>query len=204
VRSNHGREFENHPVEEFYEKHGIGRLSKKNLAKIKLNEIPLQNNIWVDAFNIDCYVFNKGFIRRVLKKTSYDFYKGTKLNISHFNIFSCNCFILKNGKNNLNKFDTKVDEGIFFGYLNSSTANSFYNKVTMVIEVSIHVSFNESDPLKEENKELNQFERNKVWKLLHRPTNNHIVGSKWVFKNKLDETRVVTRNKERLMAKGYN
>ncbi|EOY04708.1 Uncharacterized protein TCM_019899 [Theobroma cacao] len=35
--------------------------------------------------------------------------------------------------------------------------------------------------------ELDQFERNKVWTLVPRPTNHPIIGTKWVFKNKMDE-----------------
>jgi hypothetical protein len=50
--------------------------------------------------------------------------------------------------------------------------------------------------------ELNNFKRNEVWTLVPRPKQN-VVGTKWVFHNKQDEHRVVTRNKARLMAKGY-
>jgi hypothetical protein len=50
--------------------------------------------------------------------------------------------------------------------------------------------------------ELNNFKRNEVWSLVPRPKQN-VVGTKWVFRNKQDEHRVVTRNKARLMAKGY-
>ena len=32
----------------------------------------------------------------------------------------------------------------------------------------------------------------------------NIIGWKWVFRNKLDESGVITRNKARLVAKGYN
>jgi len=32
----------------------------------------------------------------------------------------------------------------------------------------------------------------------------NIIGTKWVFRNKLDEAGVITRNKARLVAKGYN
>ena len=32
----------------------------------------------------------------------------------------------------------------------------------------------------------------------------NIIGTKWVFRNKMDEYGVITRNKARLMAKGYN
>ena len=52
--------------------------------------------------------------------------------------------------------------------------------------------------------ELNQFERNQVWELVPRPSHQSIVGTKWVFKNKLNETGLITRNKARLVAKGYN
>jgi hypothetical protein len=51
--------------------------------------------------------------------------------------------------------------------------------------------------------ELNNFTRNEVWYLVPRP-NQNFVGTKWVFRNKQDEHGVVTRNKVRLVAKGYS
>ena len=52
--------------------------------------------------------------------------------------------------------------------------------------------------------ELNQFERNEVWNLVDRPKNYPIIGTKWVFRNKIDEFRVVVKNKARLVAQGYS
>ena len=52
--------------------------------------------------------------------------------------------------------------------------------------------------------ELNQFARNDVWFLVPKTYEMNIIGSKWVFINKLDEVGVMTRNKARLVAKGYN
>ena len=52
--------------------------------------------------------------------------------------------------------------------------------------------------------ELGQFERNKVWTLVPRPTNHPIIGTKWVFRNKMDELGNVIRNKARLVAQGYD
>ncbi|KAI0498583.1 hypothetical protein KFK09_019471 [Dendrobium nobile] len=52
--------------------------------------------------------------------------------------------------------------------------------------------------------ELNQFVRNDVWELVERPKGQSIVGTKWVFKNKVNDSGVVVRNKARLVAKGYN
>jgi hypothetical protein len=51
--------------------------------------------------------------------------------------------------------------------------------------------------------ELNNFKRNEVWSLVERPKQN-VVGTKWIFRNKQDEQGVVTRNKVRLVAKGYS
>ncbi|GKD61865.1 retrovirus-related pol polyprotein from transposon TNT 1-94 [Tanacetum coccineum] len=52
--------------------------------------------------------------------------------------------------------------------------------------------------------ELNQFSRKKVWTLVSAPYSKTIISSKWVFRNKRDETRIVIKNKERLVAQGYN
>jgi hypothetical protein len=52
--------------------------------------------------------------------------------------------------------------------------------------------------------ELNQFKINEVWDLVPCPRGKSIIGTKWVFRNKLDENGIITRNKARLVAKGYN
>ncbi|KAK8623109.1 hypothetical protein V6N13_118002 [Hibiscus sabdariffa] len=51
--------------------------------------------------------------------------------------------------------------------------------------------------------ELNQFERSKVWTLVERPNDKSTIGTKWVFRNKLDESGNIVRNKARLVAQGY-
>nr|GEZ53425.1 retrovirus-related Pol polyprotein from transposon TNT 1-94 [Tanacetum cinerariifolium] len=53
-------------------------------------------------------------------------------------------------------------------------------------------------------KELNQFIANDVWELVLQPKNMTIIGTKWVFRNKLDENAIVSHNKARLVAQGYN
>ena len=51
--------------------------------------------------------------------------------------------------------------------------------------------------------ELNQFERNEVWSLVPRPKDINVIGTKWVFRNKTDESGKIVRNKARLVAQGY-
>ena len=48
--------------------------------------------------------------------------------------------------------------------------------------------------------ELSQFEKNEVWKLVPMPKDHLVVRTKWVFRNKLDESRNVVRNKAMLVA----
>ena len=52
--------------------------------------------------------------------------------------------------------------------------------------------------------ELNQFERSNVWNLVPRPNDHSIIGTKWIFRNKMDEHSNIVRNKARLVAQGYN
>ncbi|GJS53922.1 retrovirus-related pol polyprotein from transposon TNT 1-94 [Tanacetum coccineum] len=52
--------------------------------------------------------------------------------------------------------------------------------------------------------ELNQFIENDVWELVPHPKSTTIIGTKWVYRNKLDKNGVISRNKARLVAQGYN
>jgi len=65
-------------------------------------------------------------------------------------------------------------------------------------------ALNDSNWINSMQEELNQFEQNQVWTLTTRPKDHPLIGSKWVFRNKLDETGTVIRNKAQLVAKGYN
>ncbi|KAH9734859.1 Integrase catalytic domain-containing protein [Citrus sinensis] len=330
IRSDHGGEFENHAFENFCNDFGIehqfssprtpqknGVVERKNrsiqeMAMTMLNENALPKYFWAKAVNTACYVLNRMLIRPHLNKTPYELWKDRKPNIGYFKIFGCKCFIL-NTKDNLGKFDPKSDVGIFLRYSTSSKAYRVYNKRTLVVEESMHVTFDESNPSSAEKgvvnddangelqeksskenqenapqenqedrqeeqtnmeqqegisqtlpkewryisshpkdlilgdpsrgittrsllrntcehaafisqielksfadaendeswiiamqEELNQFERNKVWELVPKPEHQSIIGTKWVFRNKMDESGVVVRNKARLVAQGYN
>jgi hypothetical protein len=50
---------------------------------------------------------------------------------------------------------------------------------------------------------LDQIEKNEKWELVPRPKKKNVIGTKWVFINKLNEDGQVTRNKSRLVCKGY-
>jgi hypothetical protein len=48
-----------------------------------------------------------------------------------------------------------------------------------------------------------KIEKNDTWELVPRPKNKNVISTKWVFWNKLNEDGQVTRNKSRLVCKGY-
>jgi hypothetical protein len=53
------------------------------------------------------------------------------------------------------------------------------------------------------NEELDQIERNQTWELVPITKDKNVIGTKWVYKNKMNEYGKVIRNKARLVCKGY-
>ena len=53
------------------------------------------------------------------------------------------------------------------------------------------------------NEEIVKIEKKKTWTLVPRPKDKNVIGTKWVFRNKLNEDGQVSRNKARLVCKGY-
>ncbi|XP_075086520.1 uncharacterized protein LOC142169185 [Nicotiana tabacum] len=52
--------------------------------------------------------------------------------------------------------------------------------------------------------ELDQFDKNKVWKLMPKHVDATVIGTQWVFRNKLNEEGKVIRNKAKLVAQRYS
>jgi hypothetical protein len=52
--------------------------------------------------------------------------------------------------------------------------------------------------------EMASLDKNEAWDLVELPTGRNPIGSKWVFKNKLNAEGKVEKYKARLVAKGYS
>ena len=59
-------------------------------------------------------------------KTPYELWKGNPANVKYFRIFGSKCYI-KREDQNLGKFESRVDEGIFVGYSRKRKAYKCYN-----------------------------------------------------------------------------
>ena len=66
----------------------------------------------------------------------------------------------------------------------------------------VHLSL-EKHWIKAMEEELSWIVKNETWELVPRPKDKNVIGTKWVFKNKLNEDGQVTRNTNILVCKGY-
>nr|GFA45473.1 hypothetical protein [Tanacetum cinerariifolium] len=139
------------------------------------------------------------------------------------------CYLL-NDYEDVRKLKEKGDIGVIVGYLKESAAFRIYNKRTLLSnqEEVFHESsesFQEEssssslhDDVQQSSEEagipsLNtqSISNNMIpnvdeasWRLVPRPEGKTIIKTKWIFKNKKDESSLVIRNKARLVAVGYS
>ena len=125
-----------------------GVVERKNkviqeMARAMLYNKNVARNLWGEAVNIICHTINKVYFRPGTKKTPYELWKGRKPNVKYFRIFGSTCFILKD-RENVGKFDSRSDEGIFLGYSSTSKAYRVCNKRTMKVIEIVNVIIDES------------------------------------------------------------
>ncbi|XP_070020072.1 uncharacterized mitochondrial protein AtMg00820-like [Nicotiana sylvestris] len=76
--------------------------------------------------------------------------------------------------------------------------------ISQVEPKKIKETLKDSNWLQAMQEQLDQFDKNQVCKLLPKLENAPIIGTKWVFRNKLNEDGKVVRSKSRLVAQGYS
>jgi hypothetical protein len=137
LRSDNGGEFTSNEFEEFWETHGIKRqyaaartpqqngvferkkIHVQEIAMTMLNEEKLSIFFWREVVYTTVYFLNIGKIRFNSDKTPYELWKGRSTSVKHFRIFRTKCYI-KRDDEDLGKFDSRADEGIFLGYSSRS------------------------------------------------------------------------------------
>jgi hypothetical protein len=113
------------------------------MTRTMLNEFDTAKCFWAETINTSYYVLNRVTLIPKLKRTPYKLWRDRKPNISYFKVFSLKYFIL-NTKDNLDKFDSKSNFGIFLGYSSSSKAYRVYNNRILCLEKSMHAIFKET------------------------------------------------------------
>ena len=80
-----------------------------------------------------------------------------------------------------------------------ATRNKFKNKTCLLCEFepkSVKDALDNEDWIQAMNEEIDQLEKKKTWTIVHRPRDKNVIGTKWVFRSKLNDHGEVTRNKE--------
>lgn len=87
------------------------------------------------------------------------------------------------------------------------TRNKVNEKLCLVYQVkpkNVNEACKDDNWIQEMKEELDQIVKSDTWELVLKPKDKNVTGTKWVFKNKMNEQGEVVRNKERLVFKGYS
>ena len=108
------------------------------MVKAMLHNKDVANDFWGEAVNTACHIVDRVYFRPGTRKTSYELWKGRKPNVKYFRIYGSTCFILKD-RENVGKFDTQSDEGIFLEYSFTSKAYRVLNKRNRKVMETVNV-----------------------------------------------------------------
>jgi hypothetical protein len=122
-------------------------IHSKNLAQHFLGE----------AINTAYHIINRVYLRPETNKTPYEIWRGKKPTVKYFRTFRSKCYILRD-RENLGKFDTKSDEGIFLGYATNSRAYRVFSKRTETVMEFINVVIDDEEIQRPISREENQLD----------------------------------------------
>ncbi|GJX26272.1 retrovirus-related pol polyprotein from transposon TNT 1-94 [Tanacetum coccineum] len=184
--------------------------------------------LWAEAIATACFTQNRSIIHKRFDKTPYELINKRKPNIKFFHVFGCRCYLL-NDYDDVGKLNAKGDIGVFVGYSKESAAlesssSSLNDDVqqsseeVMIPPTNTQSILNNMVPNGNEasssynvfNERLEDayFDASMMFydpsnRLVPLPEDKTIIKTKWIFKNKKDESSLVIRNKARLVAVGY-
>jgi hypothetical protein len=139
-----------------------GVVERKNMviqemARVMIHSKNLAQHFWGEAVNTACHIINKVYLRPETNRTPYEIWHGKKPTMKYFKTFGSKCYILRD-RENLGKFDTKSDEGIFLGYSTNSRAYRVFNKRTETMMESIKVVVDDEEVQRPISREEKQFD----------------------------------------------
>nr|GEU35644.1 putative ribonuclease H-like domain-containing protein [Tanacetum cinerariifolium] len=148
IRCDNGTEFKNAHMIDLYGSIGIKR-KYSNARTPQQNRIAeRKNRTLIEAARTIVLVTSPH------NKTPYALLTGKITSVSHFKPFGCHVTIL-NTSDHLGKFDGKADEGYFIGYSASNKAYMVYNMPNKMVEESMNLSIQGTEPKDNSGDEVN-------------------------------------------------
>ncbi|KAA0043416.1 F5J5.1 [Cucumis melo var. makuwa] len=184
IRSDHGKEFDNEDLNNFCQTEGIhhefadpitpqqnGVVEWKNktlqeMAQVTIHAKNLPLNFWGEAVNTACHIHN-GVTAR--SGDSQPDSAKTNSNITN-EVINNETVLVPSAHVKKNHPSSSI-----IGDLSAGITTRRKEKDEYLINVM--------------QEELLQFKRNNVWTLVPKPDGANIIGTKWIFKNKTDESR---------------
>ncbi|GJX30569.1 retrovirus-related pol polyprotein from transposon TNT 1-94 [Tanacetum coccineum] len=139
VRTDRGTEFLNKTLNALFKKEGIEH-------QTSTPRTPEQNG--AEAIATACYTQTRSIIIPTHEKMTYHIINDRKPLIKHLYIFSCTCYLTRDGEN-LDKMKEKEDPCILVGYSTQSKGYHVYNNRTRLIVESNHLRFDEIKEMSE-------------------------------------------------------
>ena len=122
----------------------------QEVARTMLNEAKLSDTCWREAVYTTVYLLNRGQLRVNKDKTPYELWYGRPASVKYFKVFGSNYYIKRN-EDDLGKFNSRTDEGIFLGYSATRNAYRCYNKRLHETVESTAVKVADVKPRREKN-----------------------------------------------------
>lgn len=117
----------------------------QDAVRSMLFEANLPKIFWREEVSVVVYIMKRSQLRVNSDKNLYKLWNGTPTSIKQFKIFGRK-FYMKINDDNLSKFDSKEDGGIFLGYSSKMKSYKCYNKRIRKIMECVDVRVDEELP----------------------------------------------------------
>nr|GEW08794.1 hypothetical protein [Tanacetum cinerariifolium] len=157
-------------------------ITLQEMSRTLLNEQSLQHNLWCNAVDTSTYILDRILIRAIIGKTPYELLKGRKPTLDYFRVF---------GNDDLDEEEAiKVTE---------KNLEDDIEDETLEIDEIVNIIGSRNHPLENVLGNLSQRTlRSQAQNQIPQLRKMKIIETKWVFRNKLDENGIISRNKARL------
>ncbi|WRX13419.1 Integrase [Theobroma cacao] len=198
------------------------------MARCLLFQKKLPKTFWAEVVNTANYILNISQTRVLMQTTPYESWFGRKPSVEHLRIFR-SIYYAKVPDEKRSKLDEKSVTGILISYSElikvpeeideeidiedesltmrgTRSLQKIYDRcnVAIVEPVSFDEAVKDNRWVQAMNQEMEMIEKNGTWILIDKPTDQHIIREKWIYKTKLNVDGIINKYKARLVVKGYS
>nr|GEX91348.1 hypothetical protein [Tanacetum cinerariifolium] len=134
---------------------------------------------------------------RIYNKRTRKIHESVNVNFDEISEMASKQLSLEPGLSKLNETGKSSNPSI------SQVSETSKKDLEDLLPANVAEALKDADWVSEMQEESDQFARLKVWRLVPRPEGKSVIKTKWIFKNKKDESSLVIQRKARLVAVFY-